>query len=554
MTEEYILTEKSNRFVLYPIKHDSIWQMYKTAISAFWQVEEIDLSKDIDDWDNKLNNNEKFFIENVLAFFAASDGIVDENLITRFYNDVKLPEARAFYTFQMAMESIHCCSGDTLILTNNGYHKLDSLIDKKVQVWNGQEFSDVAVRYTGDSMLYIVNLSNGTYLKCTPEHKWYISNNGVKDIVLTKDLKLGDIIYKYELPVVDSDNNNFDVNNVWHVPINYSIKTKIEWLNNILKKSLGKLGGITVEKLRNIQFLLSTLGCMSYVTNDGNIFINENHISKLVELGVLAESLEKCTCPAKEITVVAINRINGIHPTYCFNEPKNHSGVFNCILTGQSEMYSLMIDTFIKDMDKRSKLFDAMHTIPTIKKKSEWALKWITDKESSFATRLIAFAAVEGIMFSGAFASIYWLKERNLMPGLCASNVLISRDEGLHAEFAVLLYSFLANKLEETVVHQLIQDATNIEIEFITESIPCSMLGMNNILMSDYIKFVADRLLSQLGYSKLYNAANPFHFMERISLENKTNFFEDRALEYRKAFSSMTNNAEVFNFSTDADF
>lgn len=553
MAEEYILTETTNRFVLYPIKHDSIWQMYKTAVSAFWQVEEIDLSKDIDDWDNKLNDNERFFIENVLAFFAASDGIVDENLITRFYNDVKLPEARAFYTFQMAMESIHCCSGDTLILTNNGYYRLDTLVDKQVKVWNGQEFSDVTVRYTGDSMLYLVNLSNGTYLQCTPEHKWYICNNGVKDIVFTKDLKLGDIIYNYEFPVVDSDNSNFDVNNPWHVPINYSVNTKVAWLNNMLKKNHGKLGGSSLVRLRSIQFLLSTLGCMSHIVHDdGNIFISEDHISKLVELGVSAESLEKCTCPAKEITVVAINRINGIHPTYCFNEPKNHSGVFNGILTGQSEMYSLMIDTFIKDMNKCSKLFNAMHTIPTIKKKSEWALKWITDKDSSFATRLIAFAAVEGIMFSGAFASIYWLKERNLMPGLCASNVLISRDEGLHAEFAVLLYSFLANKLDETAVHELIQDATNIEIEFITESIPCSMLGMNNILMSDYIKFVADRLLSQLGYSKLYNAANPFHFMERISLENKTNFFEDRALEYRKAFSSMTDDA--FNFSTDADF
>jgi len=321
--DEEILTDDGNRFVLFPIKYPEIFKMYKVASSAFWQVEEVDLSKDIDDWENKLNDNERNYIEQVLAFFAASDGLVDENLVTRFYNDVKVPEARAFYTFQMAMESVH------------------------------------------------------------------------------------------------------------------------------------------------------------------------------------------------------------------------------------SEMYSLMIDTFIKDNSKKEKLFNGMHTIPAIKKKAEWTTKWMENVDEPFSVRLVAFAIVEGIFFSSAFASIYWLKERNLMPGLCASNVLISKDESLHTEFAILLYLMLKNKIDETKIHDLIKEAVDIEVEFITESIPCSLLGMNNELMSEYVKFVADRLVVQLGYSKIYDAKNPFPFMDRINLESKSNFFEERNLEYGK---SKVGKKDVYKFTIDADF
>lgn len=321
---EDILTDSGNRFVLFPIKYPDVYKMYKTAVSAFWQVEEVDLSKDIDDWNNKLNDNERLYIENVLAFFAASDGLVDENLVNRFYNDVKIPEARTFYTFQMAIESVH------------------------------------------------------------------------------------------------------------------------------------------------------------------------------------------------------------------------------------SEMYSLMIDTFVKDQNRRNVLFDGMNKIPAIKKKADWTVKWMEDKNSQFALRLIAFAIIEGVYFSSAFASIFWLKERNLMPGLCMSNELISKDESLHTEFAILLYSKLHNKVDESIVHQLMKEAVEIEIEFITEAIPCSLLGMNNILMADYVKYVADRLLVQLGYSRLYNTKNPFPFMDRISLSNKTNFFEHtRVTEYSKAKVGQNN---VYDFSMDADF
>lgn len=320
---ELILTEDVNRFVLYPIKHSSIFDMYKIATSSFWVCEEVDLSKDINDWNNKLTDNEKLFIENILAFFAGADGIVNENLAQRFYNDVKIPEARAFYSFQMAIETIH------------------------------------------------------------------------------------------------------------------------------------------------------------------------------------------------------------------------------------SEMYSLMIDTYIKDNQKRKLLFNAINTIPSIAKKAQWAQKWIENSEAPFAMRLVAFAIVEGVFFSGAFASIYWLKERNLMPGLCTSNELISRDEGLHTEFAVLLYSMLSDKLTQTQINDIFTEAVEIETEFIIESIPCKLLGINSDLMSDYIKFVADRLIVQLGYSKLYNIKNPLDFMDRISLSNKTSFFEHRPTEYSKA---GVGNKDNHTFSLDEDF
>lgn len=297
--------------------------MFKVAVSAFWQVEEVQLDKDYDDW-IKLSDNERTFISNILAFFAASDGLVGENLAQRFYNDVKIPEARAFYGNQLFMETIH------------------------------------------------------------------------------------------------------------------------------------------------------------------------------------------------------------------------------------NEMYSLMIDTLIKDTREKTRLFNGLETIPCIKKKGEWAYKWITSDEAPFVMRLIAFAIIEGVFFSGSFCAIFWLKERNnMLPGLTSSNELISRDESLHTEFAILLHSMIKHKLPESIVHDMFKEAVDIEIEFITESIPCNMLGMNSILMSQYIKFVADRLLTQLGYDKIYNDENPFPFMNRISLTNKGNFFEHKVTEYSKAKVGKTN---VYEFSLNANF
>ncbi|KXJ94523.1 ribonucleotide reductase [Microdochium bolleyi] len=306
-SEEPLLQENPQRFVLFPIKYHEIWQMYKKAEASFWTAEEIDLSKDLHDWNNKINEDEKYFISHILAFFAASDGIVNENLVERFSGEVQIPEARCFYGFQIMMENIH------------------------------------------------------------------------------------------------------------------------------------------------------------------------------------------------------------------------------------SETYSLLIDTYVKEPAQRTHLFNAIDTIPAIRKKADWALKWISDRESTFAQRLIAFAAVEGIFFSGAFASIFWLKKRGLMPGLTFSNELISRDEGLHTDFACLLFSHLKNRPSKKLVEEIIIDAVKIEQEFLTEALPCALLGMNSNLMKQYIEFVADRLLVALGNEKVYRATNPFDFMENISLGGKTNFFEKRVGEYQKA-------------------
>ncbi|KAI1082293.1 ribonucleotide reductase [Whalleya microplaca] len=322
--DEPLLQENPQRFVLFPIKYHEIWQMYKKHEASFWTAEEIDLSKDLHDWNNRLNNDEKFFISHILAFFAASDGIVNENLVERFSGEVQIPEARCFYGFQIMMENIH------------------------------------------------------------------------------------------------------------------------------------------------------------------------------------------------------------------------------------SETYSLLIDTYIKEPAQRTHLFNAIETIPCIRKKADWALKWIADKQSTFAQRLIAFAAVEGIFFSGAFASIFWLKKRGLMPGLTFSNELISRDEGLHTDFACLLFTHLKNRPSKEVVQKVITDAVDIEQEFLTEALPCAMLGMNANLMKQYIEFVADRLLVALGNDKVYRSSNPFDFMENISLGGKTNFFEKRVGEYQKAGVMASTKKNVSNEDVSA--
>ncbi len=214
-----------------------------------------------------------------------------------------------------------------------------------------------------------------------------------------------------------------------------------------------------------------------------------------------------------------------------------------------SQMYSILIDTYIKDTTEKGRLFNAINTFPCIKKKADWALKWIGDKRSTFQTRLVGFACVEGIFFSGAFCSIYWLKKRGLMPGLTFSNELISRDEALHTEFAVLLYTKMVKKIQRHRVYEIVRDAVEIEKEFISEALPCRLIGMNAKLMCQYIEFVADRLVLQLGYDKIYNATNPFDFMEMISLAGKTNFFERRVGEYALAEKKVADT--VFEFNAD---
>ena len=320
-THEPLLTENPNRYVMFPLQDNDIWKLYKKMFDCMWRAEEIDLSKDLKDWE-KITPDERYFIKMVLGFFAASDGIVLENLGMRFLSEVQLPEARAAYGFQLMMENVH------------------------------------------------------------------------------------------------------------------------------------------------------------------------------------------------------------------------------------SETYSLLIDTYIKNEDEKSKIFKAIDNFPSIKKKAKWAIKWIQDKRSSFAARLVAFACVEGIFFSGSFCAIYWLKKRGLMPGLTFSNELISRDEGLHTDLACLLFSKLNNKLNKPKIREIVKEAVSIEKEFICESLPCRLIGMNSELMSKYIEFVADRLLVQLGCNKIYKVSCPFDFMELISLQQKTSFFEARVSSY--SLDSNVKDDSCFNF--DADF
>jgi ribonucleoside-diphosphate reductase beta chain len=322
-TYEPLLAENPDRFVLFPIKYDTIWDWYKKSVASFWTVEEVDLSQDTSDWEHKLTDNDRKFIKHVLAFFAASDGIVNENLVLNFMREVQIPEARCFYGFQVAIENIH------------------------------------------------------------------------------------------------------------------------------------------------------------------------------------------------------------------------------------AEMYSLLIDTYIKDPKEKDFLFNALQNLECVSKKGQWALRWI-ENAPTFAHRLIAFAAVEGIFFSGSFCSIYWLKKRGLMPGLTFSNELISRDEGMHCDFACLLYSMLEHKLDPAEVKAIITEAVEFEKEFVTDALPVSLIGMNAEMMSQYIEFVADRLLMSLGCEKAYGTANPFSWMDMISIQGKTNFFEKRVGDYAKAGVMTKREDQVF--SMEADF
>lgn len=549
--------------------------MYKTAESAFWTAEEVDLNKDMNDWE-LLNKNEQHFIKHVLAFFAGSDGIVNENLSVRFMNDIKIPEAKAFYGFQIAMENIHCVTPDTEILTKSGYKTIGAIANQEVEVWNGKQFSSVKVLKTSESSEIIkVGLTNGMELCCTPEHKWLI--DGYEERIHTKDLVPGMLIKPYMLPepmdLVDPelfsnahdhgvmcgveksayDPIRFNCRSRYFVPVNYGMRTKIEWLNGLFKSAVVINDTATIicsnqEFLKHLQLMLTTLGLFSAVRH-GSLALCGGQLRKLIEMGVSVNCTE--ALPIDDaVPTILISTVKSVQEpscTYCFNEPLEHTGIFNGILTGQSEMYSLMIDQYIKDPQEKDYLFNAIKNIPCISKKANWALKWIADKDAAYAMRLVAFACVEGIFFSGAFCAIFWLKEKGVMPGLCTSNEFISRDESLHTEFACLLYSMLNTKLEESMIHDIIREAVEIEQEFICDSIPCNMLGMNSDLMEQYIQFVADRLLLQLGCTKLYSVKNPFDFMDRINLSNKTNFFEHRPTEYART-------QETRDFSLNEEF
>ena len=633
---EPILNKENRRFTVLPIKYQSVWDLYKKQQSLFWKAEEIDFSKDYDDF-KKLDEDEKHFVKMILAFFAASDGIVNFNLRERFLNDVQIIEAQTAYAWQMMMEGIHCVSGNTKIMTDSGYHKIIDLVNKNINVWNGKEFSETQVKYTGDSVLYRVTLSNGMILDCTPDHKWFLSKGNhtqlkkhTKEIVFTENLKINDIIYDYNLPIIDTkdiDNfknpyvhgffcgNGYYSNNLpmiylygdrmklidyfntsivrkttsgykfcisdkinkdkYFVPINYSKYTKIKWLEGLCDNN-GYINYCTNKTdtsilifntnllfLQNVQLLLTTLGIHSNIktsTNHKNILLKEINVQKydkgymlyletyyVKKLGSIGFNPKRLNIKFNNISnhknnkikIKSVIKLQGIHKTFCFCEEKEHAGIFNGILTGQSEVYSQMLENIVKNPNERIKLFNAIETVNSVKLMAEWAFKWIESKKS-FAYRLVAFAIVEGIFFSGAFAAIFWLKKyrgkgKHFLNGLIKSNEYIARDEGMHVEFACALYKLLLQKLPKDEIYSIMDEAIDIALLFTNDAIQCKLIGMNSELMSQYIQYIGDRLLVMLGYPKKYFKKNPFGFMESIGLAKKVNFFENRSTDYQSA-------------------
>lgn len=632
--DEPLLQDDPTRFTMFPLKHLDLWNAYTMHMRAFWSHDEIDYSADKEDW-AKLTDDERYFIEHILAFFAGSDGIVLENLIENFSCEVQVPEARAFYGFQAMIENVHCVAGDTRILTEEGYIPIRELVDENVSVWNGKKWSDVLVEYTGIDELYKVVLNNGMELKCTSDHEWIVTSDGKFNRVYTKNLTPGMSMVNLRYPSIKStkilhypyvhgfycgyymmnhtkrqspkifisneyvpflsvlvNNKQFITRHsggyftvdltsrvlkpVFYVPINDKTETKLIWLEGlysyggVIHQDL--MGGevmtcMTIYKdfAQQIQLLYTTLNINSYVEQVSSdiyrVLVDSYNMEKLIKLGLVTNRIRHIITNVEDVyflrhnsfslCVKSIEKMDGVYDTFCFEEPLEHAGVFNGILTGQSTVYSLLIDTFIDNPKRKMDLFNAIQTIPCITKKAEWAIKWI-DKKRPFAERLVAFTVVEGIFFSGSFCAIFWLKSKGKMTrALGLSNEFIARDEGMHTEFGILMYNKLRHRLERERVIEIVTEAVEIEREFICDSLPCALIGMNSDLMYTYIKFVADRLLTQLGYEKEYNVENPFDFMNNIALSGKTNFFEKRTTEYQNASAVIKQEDKSFDFDDD---
>ena len=547
--EEPLLRRNPNRFTPFPIVYRDMWDMYKKGCASFWTADEVSLAQDVKDWEG-LTADEQHFVKHVLAFFANSDGIVAENLASNFCIEIQIPEARQFYSYQIFNEAIHCVAGSTRLLTSSGYYPIGNLENKIVGIWNGEEYCDVKICKTGKDKLMRVTLSNGMFLDCTEQHEWILdADSGRRK---AKDLNIGDILAPYTLPVMDLK-DQFQMKDAYHhgatsgsfVPLNYSLSTKLDWLEGFVD-TWGETQGtqqlrITHESqdmLRDVQLMMSTMGVMATLQPSPD---ND-------EKWQLRGNLDKKPL----LYVTHVEHLGEEEDAFCFNEPKKHSGVFAGILTGQSEQYGLLIDALISDPNERTQLFNAIRHVPSVQKKAAWAMKWLNPSKR-FAERLVAYICVEGILFSGSFCAIYWLKYRGILPGLGLSNEFISRDEALHQTFGELLYKHLKRPLNEQTVKDIIKEAVENEKEFIIDAIPCAMIGMNSELMSQYIEFVADRILVALGYTKIYNSQNPFGFMELISLSGKTNFFERFVSEYQRA-GVLNNDPEDQMFALDEKF
>ena len=610
-----VIFQNDNKYVLtVPKGYEDIWALYKKQEGTIWKREEVDIEGDITNW-KALDEDKRGFIKMILAFFAAADGIVNENLSDNFSGEVQVSCIRAYYTAQAFVETVHCVTGDTRILTDNGNITIGDEYNTFHNVWNGCEFSYVQIKHTGKSPIQQVTLSNGMTLNCTPGHKWLIQ--GKSSRIETKNLKLGDTLEDFDYPFVQTGKDEFknpylhgyfcghgDENTQYvHVPIKHetllkyfnvalvserplgykfstydlinkskysvpieeNVYNKLRWFEGVcdseLCVSLRAFSDISIIAntlfLCDIQLMLTTLGVISNVC-DGMLLVSNYEMQKLVDLGfdpVMLEynSVENPIQIRHPVYVTSIKHKSDLEDTFCFSEPKRHTGIFNGILTGQSETYSALIETYIEDESERDVYFRAVENFPCIKQKADWAQQWM-NSEIPFAIRLIAFAVVEGVFFSGAFCSIFWLKDREIkLPGLFNSNSYIARDEGLHCQFATVLFKKLKYIPNEQIVHDLFKNAVNHEIEFITIALPVKMIGMNSDLMSDYIKFVADRLLLQLGYNRIYNVKNPFSFMDRIGMDNISNFHTSRVTEYARS-EKIEKIKGVHDFDTEEDF
>jgi ribonucleotide reductase beta subunit family protein with ferritin-like domain len=608
----------SDRFVLFPIKHADIWRAYKKASQAYWVTEEIrNLQGDVDDFENKLTDNQRYFVKMVLAFFASSDGIVNENLLSRFATEVQYPEARQFYGLQAQIENIHCVSGDTHILTSEGHKTIETLVDQEVEVWNGEQFSKTTVRRTSEKAMFTaVRLSNGVTLHCTSQHRWFLE--GSENAVFTQDLRIGDKLKHYELPFISNLSENRLESPELHGLLlakgkfNYAhhygkeVGTRKPYIVRLtrddMRRAVGSEHLLVVElsgfyanfpthfdEATRLGFLRGLLcGPRTFATNDAVALhlpiprrfaktISDEAHAFFATLGIHCETrvvydrekgnvvvyLDKEellrapfahvrdlweTLPVTEdAPVIPRKRAVDVYvtgtklalpgPSYCFCEPLRGAGTFNCVVTGNSESYSIMIQELVRDPEERTRLFTALETVPSIRKKGDWALRWIEDSESLFGTRLFAFMVVEGLFFAGSFACIQLMNSQGLMPALSFLNQKISVDELSHAAFAAMLYKdHLTNqKPSEELGLSIMKEAVEIEIEFQTTALPCRLIGMNADSMAQYIRHVADTLLVQCGLPRLYHANNPFPFMQMLYVASSTNFFERTNANYNIA-------------------
>jgi ribonucleotide reductase beta subunit family protein with ferritin-like domain/intein-encoded DNA endonuclease-like protein len=641
----YLNITNGERNTKFPIYHTELWDYFKKQQQAIWTAEELDLSRDTFEG---IPEKTVSILKHLLAFFGVSDSIVQDNLADEIISEFSsIEEIKSNYVYQAYIEDVHCVSFDTKILTDKGQLKIGELVGELINVWNGEEFSKIKVVETGVQDLYRVTLSDGSYIDCTDGHKWFIrhgNQNHPENCKLikkpTNTLSLGDVIYDFNLPVVDLQDEDFLLNPYIHglfcadgsytnnapfiklygekkkllpyfgdlsvgrkdiykfyltdklnkskffTPINYSVKTKIEWLEGLLdgdgcvnhnkKKTATAIQytSINLDFIKNVKLLLTTLGISAnlkiarkegfsllpdgkganrfYETKDLYcLYITTANVKKLVNLGFNPKRLQIKTNELvverkKLIKVVNIEKLQ-TEMTYCFNEPIRNAGVFNGILTGQSETYSRLIDQLITNDNEKFEMFNAIKTNPIVSDKVKWAKKWL--ENGNIVQRVVAFSMVEGMAFSSTFAFLMFFRQKYpQLAGMGQANELILIDELMHMNFAILLYNNYIKeeyKLPKEEIREMILDCYETERLFV-ESIykEGDVIGLSKDKMVQYIQYVADNLLYYYQVPLEFNVSQPLDFMANISLVVRQNFFEAKSGAYQK-LENMS--GEIYN-------